>query len=466
VAPGKFPAGASFSVQPVAKPGTYKPLTPQFDYWQAQTALIAGMNTWKAIDGKALAKWFGNKASLPVLTNAGDDLNAFYDRASLQFFVHTFGDVTVHSAESVDVVTHEQGHAILDAIRPDFWDVPFIEVGAFHEAFGDCIALLTAFTDKAICDRVVATTPDLSAPHFVESLAEQLGDAIRREYGSGSVEAGALRHALNNFRWSDPTTLPPNAPANQLAGEVHSFARVFVGAFYDTIRNIYGASTTKTSAGLQRAAAHAGGLLVQAVRIVPAAPRVFEGVGRRMLQAEASLKGGNYASQVRSAFARHGMTLPAPAASLPENLDKPARGNGTKELRRRMGVPPGSKLEVTPVESKMHPDMVHVTVFRKLPLTGVLRGVTVKVPASARVTRRGGSITNVIGEGVAATGAVEDEARAFVRTLVQSGDVKVAPKLTRRVQAPIAPQDRPPRKPTHEIKTEDGEPTLVRVGFA
>src|SRR5205823_6642489 len=130
-------------------------------------------------------------------------------------------------------------------------------------------------------DLVVKNSPDLSAKHFVESLAEELADAIRREFGPASVEAGALRHALNTFRWIDPTTLPTSAPADKLAGEVHSFARVFVGAFYDTIRNIYAAGP-KTSANLQKAAIRAGGLLGAAIRTVPAAPRTYEGLGKRM----------------------------------------------------------------------------------------------------------------------------------------------------------------------------------------
>ena len=105
------------------------------------------------------------------MTDAGDDLNAFYDRASLQFFSHSFGGDTVHSAESVDVVTHEQGHAFLDAIRSDFFEVPFIEVGALHEAFGDCTAMLCALEDKAVRDAVIKSTPDLS------------GEQLRREPG-------------------------------------------------------------------------------------------------------------------------------------------------------------------------------------------------------------------------------------------------------------------------------------------
>ena len=212
-----YPPGdiAKFDVQPTAVPGKYDPQTPEFQFWQAKIALIAGLRTWKVMDGTFLRRWFGEQKQLPVWTDAGDDLNAFYDRASLQFFSHTFDGVTVNSAESVDVVTHEQGHAFLDAIRPDFFEVPFIEVGALHEAFGDCVAILTAFEDKLIRDAVIKATPDLSANHFVESLAEGLGDAIAREFGQSNVEVGALRHALNTFSWADPTTRSTTAPTSR-----------------------------------------------------------------------------------------------------------------------------------------------------------------------------------------------------------------------------------------------------------
>ena len=464
VSPGTFPAGAKFNVIPIAKPGSYMPHTPEFDYWQALCALIAGMRTWAAVDGKALAKWQGNRANLPVQTNAGDDLNAFYDRNGLQFFSHTFNGSTVHASESVDVVTHEEGHAILDAIRPDFWSAPFIEIGAQHEAFGDCVALLTALSDKLITDKVVAATPDLSGKHFVESLAEELGDAIRREFGPDSVEAGALRHALNTFRWVDPTTLPPSATADKLAGEVHSFARVFVGAFYDTIRNIY-ATGPKTSANLQAAAQRSGSLLAAAMRTVPAAPRIFEGVGKRMAQAEATLNKGKYVAQIQAAFAAHGMTISAPAASLAVPLERRTRGDGTKELRARLGVASGAKIEVTPVDSDMHDDFAHVTAFRSLSLTGVLPGVEIPVPVTARVTRRGTSITGVVGDIVGASANVDSEARAFVQTLVSNGDVRVNATAARRI-ALTAPQVTARRTATHEVRTVGGKPTLVRVGFA
>jgi hypothetical protein len=468
---GNYPAGdiAKFDVQPTAVPGKFDPHTPEFQFWQAKLALIAGLRTWRQMDGRFLRRWFGDQNQLAVLTDAGDDLNAFYDRSSLQFFSHTFDGVTVNSAESVDVVTHEQGHAFLDAIRPDFFDVPFIEVGALHEAFGDCTAVLTALEDRAIRDAVLAASPDLSANHFVESVAEALGDAIAREFGASNVDVGALRHALNTFQWSDPSSLPPDAPADQLSGEVHSFARVFSGAFYDVIRNTYNAGRQKNATGLRKASRTAGKLLVAAVRTVPATPNTFSGVGQRMLQADVMTNGGANAAAINDAFEAHGMPLPAPVTSLAVPLLRQTLSGAARELRRRLSVPPGTKVEMTPVDTDLHGEIAHVSAYRPMPLDGVgLQGVQVMVPGIARVatTRRGRSITGVLGDVTSSEGDAAVHARAFARSLVASGDVRTAPRAARRLAAPQPPAGRVPHKPSHEIRIVRGQPTLVRVGFS
>ena len=198
VTPGRVAAaGVNFDLGKAVAVGEYAQDTPEFGYWQARESLLLGLRAWREVTGSPLTAWYGGSRTLPVKTDAGDDLNAFYDRDSLQFFHHQFGGRKVHSCESVDVVCHEEGHALLDAIRPDFFEVPYIEVGAFHEAFGDCMALLSGLTDPAVCASVVAVSADLSGNHFLESLAEELGDAIAREYGPAAVERGALRHAAN-----------------------------------------------------------------------------------------------------------------------------------------------------------------------------------------------------------------------------------------------------------------------------
>ena len=192
VTAGNYPPGdiAKFDVPPAAKPGKY-PRRRRSSVLADQARADRRTPDVEEDDRGVPSALVRGPARPAGLTDAGDDLNAFYDRASLQFFSHGFGGVTVHSAATVDVVVHEQGHALLDAIRPDFFDVPFIEVGALHEAFGDCKAILNAFEDESMRDAVIKASPDLSADHFVESLAEGLGDAIAREYGAESVEAGA-----------------------------------------------------------------------------------------------------------------------------------------------------------------------------------------------------------------------------------------------------------------------------------
>ncbi len=461
IRPPRYPTGnaARFRVQPSAPAGLYTPHTPEFDFWQTQAALILGLRRWRELAGSYLPRWFGNQALLPALANAGDDLNAFYDRDSLQFFSHTFGGQTVHSCESVDIVVHEEGHAFLDAVRPDFFDVPYIEAGALHEAFGDCFALLVALDDGRTRRRVLQASPDLRLHQFVESLAEELADAIRREFGGQYVEPGALRRALNTFRWVDPTTLPSSAPASHLSREVHSFSRVFTGCFYDTIRNIFAAGP-RTSAGLNRAATAAGRLLLSAVRTVPATPRLFEGVGRRMVQADIVNNAGANVPHIRAAFAAHGITLAAPATSLPLPLARGAvaPAAAARDLRARLGAPKGARLRFTRVASDLHGDIAHVTAYRPLRLAGVaLKGLHILVPAVARVQVKGRAIVGMLGDPVPVAGGQEAHAQAFAQGLAANGDVEL--------ERGRAISRRAPRRPTHVVRTIGGRRTIVRRGF-
>ena len=458
IAPLAYPAGsgARVDVRPSAPAAIHPRGTPEFAFWQTRTALIRGLHTWRALAGSNLASWQPGRV-LPVRTNAGDDLNAFYDRASLQFFSHRFGGRTVHSCESADVVNHEQGHAFLDAIRPDFWDAPYVEVGALHEAFGDCFALLVALGDATTRRLVLAASPDLALHNFLERLAEELGDAIRREFGAQEVEPGALRRAQNVFRWADPTTLPANAPASQLSREVHSFSRVFTGAFYDVIRNVFAAGP-RTSTRLRSAALAAGRLLLAAIRTAPLTPRLFAAVGQRMLQADVMTGGSAHAAAIRAAFAAHGIALAAPTTSLATPLARSASA-ARRALCAELGAPPGARLELTPVVSEMHGAIAHVAAWRPLRLaTGALAGLHVPVPAAARVQTRGVALVGLLGDPVPADAAADREARAFANGLLASGQLALGARGARTA--------RRPGPPTHGVEKIAGRRTLVRRGFA
>jgi len=461
IAPPGYPSGGSarFDVRPSAPAGLYAPGTPAFAFWQTQTALIRGLRAWRGLEGSSLSRWQGNRRVLPVHTRAGDDLNAFYDRASLQFFSHAFGGRTVHACESADVVNHEQGHALLDAIRPDFWDAPYVEVGALHEAFGDCFALLVALTDATTRRLAIAASPDLGSHQFLERLAEELADAIRREFGAQEVEPGALRRALNSFRWVDPKTLPVTAPASRLSREVHSFSRIFTGCFYDLIRNVFNAGP-HTSTGLRQAALAAGRLLLAAIRTAPITPRLFAAVGQRMLQADVMTGRSAHVAQIRAAFAAHGIELAAPATSLAIPLGGGRTAAAARRaLRERLGAEPDARLAVTLVASEMHGSIAHVAAYRSLRLAGgALAGLHLRVPSAARVQTRGAALVGLLGNPTPADSGAEQEARSFARGLVGSCQLALAGRGSRGRRHPVCA--------THAIEKIDGKRTIVRRGFA
>ena len=103
------------SPQAIAAPGT-----PQFLFWQCREGALAALEAWEASAG-AHKRWQGNRKKLQLLQDAGEDLNAFYDRASFSFFHMAIGGVTFFSGASTDVVAHELGHGLLDSVRPDFF---------------------------------------------------------------------------------------------------------------------------------------------------------------------------------------------------------------------------------------------------------------------------------------------------------------------------------------------------------
>lgn len=118
------------------------------------------------------------------------DLNAFYDRVSLSFFHFTNGGTTFLSGASTDVVAHEAGHGILDAIRPELITSAVFEVNAFHEAFGDCVAILTAFLDQSNRSAVLAS---LTEKNFAEATAENLAAGIKMVQPNHNAAAPAGR---------------------------------------------------------------------------------------------------------------------------------------------------------------------------------------------------------------------------------------------------------------------------------
>jgi len=467
--PGSRASLQFFDAEPV---GLASPGTPQFLFWQAREASLLALDAWERVAGP-FTRWQGNRRTIPFVQNAvaqigaTPTLNAFYNRASFQFFEGVAGGQTTFSGESTDVVAHELGHGLLDAIRPDLIEATLLEVGAFHEAFGDCVAILTGLADSASRQ---AVRTSLAARNFLETTAEDLSEAIRRFRPTHN--AAEPRRARNTLQWQLPTTLPDDGGPGVLINEDHSFARVFSGCFYDLILGLAGASPSASAA--RSAAVSAGRLLVAGARTAPVTARFYQAVGRAMVMADQQLNAGVNRVLLGQVFAGHGVSLGssamlAPVAALagagPTLSAKSATltGPARRDLVARLGGTAPAKMAVNLLDIGGS-RVAHTLVERKVALGAVhsqLRGVVVRVQESVLVGSSGGRAA-VLGA-MPEMNSTQDEVMSYVGALMKHKRILIKPEKkkggAKGKVAPMSPQ-------THEIVTVGGQRELRRRAFA
>lgn len=468
---------AGFVYSDAAEEAVYPVGTPEFLFWQCSEAALAAVETWERLDVD-LEFWAGNRRNLELLQDAGNGLNATYDRQRLSFYSHTQAGKTTQTAASTDVVAHEAGHAFADAVRPDLWHSVYPEVAAFHEAFGDCVALLTALDDRQVRESLLREAPFLWNANFVERTAEDLADGILQAFGPGHP-ASQPRRALNWHQWQLPSTLPYSGPPQTLTSEPHSFGQVFTGCFYDLLANIFGAGKRHTQSALQQAAHTAGRLLTAALRAAPDTARFFQAMGRSMVLADSHLNGGANHEAIHDAFAWHNVSLgsaamlapiatlegAAPAASV--RGAKPALARATqKDLRQRLGAEPGARLQLSRVEIGGE-SVVQAVHHRHVNLGDIdprLSGV-VAIAAEPVLVGQSGRRAAALGALPDAT-ATRDEVATFVTGLLQNNCVRLsgaAPDAgrVRRIR-PQARREPLTGAPTHCVQTVAGKKMLRR----
>ena len=483
----KRPAGrANFDFNGAIAEATYNVGTPEFLFWQCREAALLAVTTWEEIDGN-LKKWGPESpARLTLTENAGVELNAGYTREGLDFYEFTTGTKTTFSGASTDVVSHEAGHALLDIIRPDLWTTTFPETNAFHEAFGDCMAILTALYDKDTRVALLKATPDLSKKNFVESLMEDLADGIKREFGA-TFDAAAPRRALNNFKWQLPDSLPASGKPGVLTSEVHTFGQVFAGCFYDTVRNIFAMQSKQDQANLWKAAVIAGKLLIDATREAPETPRFFQAIGRAMVLADQKLNNGDHRTAIGDAFNRHALKLGsaamlAPRASLAGSAPKVTGKRGAsilnsstrEDLKRRIGAAPTARLSVS-ARSIGDDTIAEATHRREVHLGDLSKDLKGVVAFAAEQVLVGSS-----GKRAALVSAMPDasittnEVQTFVKSLLETDAIafedesaSTAPTRGFRAAGPTKSAAAKPRRrlPTHVIRQKGAQKVLERLRF-
>ncbi|WP_009961207.1 hypothetical protein [Verrucomicrobium spinosum] len=288
------------------KPGLYPPGTDNFRYWNVADALRRAREVWRPHLPETV-HWQGG-APLEVDVAGTDDLNAYYDRKSLSFFLGEVKGRLIHTAESPDIVAHELGHAVLDALRPDLWDAALDEVAAFHESFGDITALLTALQLESVCEHVIKETGGLIYQNSTLSrIAVQYGKAVH-DLNSGSAPPDCLRNAVNSLFYREPMHLPPMAPHSELSSDPHSFSRVFTAGFFEAMAGMLKVHAAEpTARDLLSVAKDAAALLAKAVRTAALSAAFYSEVAAQVIWADAPLFGGKYDEVLRSAFVRRGL---------------------------------------------------------------------------------------------------------------------------------------------------------------
>ena len=284
----------------------YGPDNRKFDQVQA---FVSSHKTIDLFDGYARRKlpWAFEGETLGVGPHAGEGANAYYQRSygalSFYYFDSKALGRRVQTSQSADVVSHETGHAILDGLKPEYGHTFDRETKAFHEAFGDCAAMLLTVSREANRQSILQETGgDLRKENCLSRMGEEFGYAVRRFNKDTSDDRDYLRTHLNDFRYVDPNTLPSDGPRETLSGESHSFCQVWTRAFYDTLAGLF-----EKTGDLAKAGEIAGHLLTLGVEMVSPTRARYSQLASAMLRADELLYGGENAAVLRQAFERSGI---------------------------------------------------------------------------------------------------------------------------------------------------------------
>jgi hypothetical protein len=263
--------------------------------------------------------WSFKKPQLDINPDAGEMLNAYYQKGegSVNFF-HSTDPKTqqvVWSGDSGEVVSHEVGHAILDAFRPAYLMNWRTDCGAFHESFGDMLALVMSLQDDRVLAKVVEQTGgDMTKPNLASNLGEELGITINDTSGKNRTGGDYTRTAINSLKWADPKTLENNPEdPNQLGSEVHNFSRLWTGAFYDVFAGIV---AENRAAGMDpataiREASNEG--LRMLGRLVKGAPRfdfTYKDMAKAFIASDRDGNGGKHVDLITRSY-KNRLILPA-----------------------------------------------------------------------------------------------------------------------------------------------------------
>lgn len=318
--------------------------------------------------------WAFPGEQLLIVPRAGRLANAKYVREtrSLQFFWFTGTSGTpVYTALSRDIVAHECGHALLDAVAPALYESSTPESLAIHEALADTIAVLMALDSRTLRTTVLDDSDySLDGSNAFSEIAREFGT---ERLSATGVSATPLRELHNT------------ATRATIGSKPHELSTLLSGILYDTLCQIFASrferlkgrrsgESTPLSTIAKEALGHAyprfRSFVLRGIDYLPPGELSFADVGRAMLAADRAIVADADADRERrdrrTLFARrfvtrglvaHARKMRSPA---PEKLSRPPdlldglRDSDylayayVAENRRVIGIPAGAPFTVLP----------------------------------------------------------------------------------------------------------------------
>jgi len=243
-------------------------------------------------------RWGFEGSRLLVVPHAGTLQNAFYNADSHSLLFYSFMGTgrtrrAYHTALAHDIVAHETGHAILDAVRPRYYEPFEPETSALHEAVGDLCAIFAALSHESLRRRVAAGR--LDRWNLLSEIAEGFEEA-------GALGWGSIR-SLVDARPSDwEDTIEPHDLSLKLSSTVYlAFRKVHQALIRRGHGKLSALNTARTI--LQR-------MSVRALDFLPPADCTISEFADAMFAADRAVQREDeqgYRGIVHGVFARRGL---------------------------------------------------------------------------------------------------------------------------------------------------------------
>lgn len=217
-----------------------------------------------------------------------------YFPAESQIGDSTVPGTLVFGCLSADIIAHEMTHALLDGYTPGYKERSNPDVGAFHEAFADVVALFQHFQYRDLVRRQVAKARgDLGAATLLGGLARQFGEGINKK--------GPLRNYLRpTGEWSSyaATTEVHDRGSLLVAAIYRSFLAIFERRTGDLIRLATGGSGILAAGAIHpdlvdrltdeacKAASHVLRMCIRAIDYLPPVDVTFGAYLRAIITAD------------------------------------------------------------------------------------------------------------------------------------------------------------------------------------